>query len=66
MATPANNGTVGSPVRVSLDAPFKFVPILGIGTINLRGSATMRLEQTTDPLRPSPAKGHLSGVGACL
>jgi len=63
---PANNGTVGSPVRVSLDAPFKFVPILGIGTINLRGSATMRLEQTTDPLRPSPAKGHLSGVGACL
>jgi hypothetical protein len=61
----SNNGVVGSPVRVTLDSPFKFVPILGLGTINLRGSATMRLEQTTDPTRPSPAKGHLTGVGAC-
>jgi len=61
-----NDGTTGSPVRVSLDAPFTFVPLLGIGTINLRGSASMRLEQTTDPLRPPPAKGHLSGVDACL
>ena len=61
----SNDGTVGSPVRVNMDAPFKFVPILGIGTITLRGRATMRLEQTTDPSRPSPAKGHLSGVGAC-
>ncbi len=38
-------GTVGTPVRVSLQAPFKFVPIVGIGTLTLRGQATMRLEQ---------------------
>jgi len=60
-----NDGTTGSPVRVVLDAPFTFVPLLGIGTINLHGTASMRLEQTTDPARPSPAKGHLSGVSAC-
>ena len=61
----SNDGAVGSPVRVRVQTPYKFVPLLGLGTITLRGSATMRLEQTTDPLRPSPAKGHLSGVGAC-
>ena len=61
----ANDGTVGSPVRVSMDAPFKLVPILGVGSITLSARATMRLEQTTDPARPSPAKGHLSGVIAC-
>ena len=61
----SNDGAVGSPVRVHVESPFKFVPLLGIGTITLRGAATMRLEQTTDPTRPAPAKGHLSGVGAC-
>ena len=61
----SNDGVVGSPVRVTVEAPYRFVPILGIGTISLTGRATMRLEQTTDPTRPSPAKGHLTGVGPC-
>ena len=61
-AIPTNDGVVGSPVRVQVDAPFKFVPIVGVGTINLRARATMRLEQNT---RTSDPFGHLSGVAAC-
>jgi hypothetical protein len=38
-------GDVGSPVRVRLATDFDFVPIVGIGTLTLRGEATMRLEQ---------------------
>jgi len=35
----------GDPVRVRLQSPFTFVPILEIGTITLSADATMRLEQ---------------------
>ncbi len=52
-----NDGTVGSPVRVGMDSPFKFVPILGVGTITLSARATMRLEQTTDPARAVTGEG---------
>jgi Flp pilus assembly protein TadG len=62
---PSNDGAVGSPVRVNVESQFKFVPLVGVRTITLRGKATMRLEQTTDPARPAPAKGHLTGVAAC-
>ena len=58
-------GATGTPVRVSLEAPFKFVPIVGLGTITLRGRATMRLEQDTVPTGLPDNYGHLSGVGAC-
>jgi len=58
-------GTTGTPVRVNLEAPFKFVPIVGLGTITLRGRATMRLEQDTVPTGQPTNFGHLSGVGAC-
>jgi Flp pilus assembly protein TadG len=61
----SNNGRVGSPVRVSVDTPFSFVPIMELGTITLTARATMRLEQNTDPSVPAPSVGHLSGVGAC-
>lgn len=39
-------GTRGTPVRVQLNAPFTFRPIVSLGTIQLEASATMRLEQT--------------------
>ena len=46
---PDNNiKTIGHPVKVHLEAPFTFVPILGIGTIALSANATMRLEQEPD------------------
>jgi hypothetical protein len=48
---------VGDPVTVKLTEPFTFVPIVGLGTINLTASATMRLEQKpTQPLS-NPAPG---------
>jgi hypothetical protein len=37
--------TVGDPVTVRLTAVFDFVPIVSIGTLDLRGVATMRVEQ---------------------
>jgi Flp pilus assembly protein TadG len=60
-----NDGQIGSPVRVRLQAPFSFAPIVNLGTISLRADATMRLEQNTDPALPLPSLGHLSGVVAC-
>ena len=58
-----SDGRTGSPVKVQLTSPFTFVPLLGIGTIDLKAQATMRLEQ--DTLAPGATMGHLSGVGAC-
>ena len=43
---PEGAKTASNPVKVALKAPYKFVPILGIGTITLRATATMRLEWT--------------------
>ena len=43
---PEGGKTASNPVKVRLTAPFSFVPILGIGTINLGADATMRLEWT--------------------
>ena len=60
-ATSGSGGTtatVGDPVTVELREPFNFVPIVGLGTINLKAAATMRLEQ-------SPTHAGLSGVVAC-
>jgi hypothetical protein len=48
-------GTVGTPVRVSLLAPYKFQAIMRLGTLNLAGKSTMRLEQDAT---------HLTGVAA--
>jgi hypothetical protein len=48
----------GDPVTVKLSAPFSFVPIVELGTINLKASATMRLEQ-------KPTLGGLDLYGTC-
>lgn len=42
------NGTsqIGDPVRVTVQANFHFVPLLGIGTISVPEVAVMRLEAT--------------------
>jgi hypothetical protein len=58
-------GGVGTPVRVRVETPFTFVPILNVGTITLRASATMRLEQDQTNRFPAVAPRHLTGVGAC-
>jgi hypothetical protein len=43
---PDGSKGAGHPVKVRLEAPFKFVPILNLGTITLGANATMRLEQS--------------------
>jgi len=48
------NGSIGTPVRVRLQIPYSFSPIVEIGTINLRADATMRVE---NKMLPTP---HLS------
>jgi hypothetical protein len=40
-----STGTVGQPVTVRVETPFTFLPILDLGTVTLRGKATMRIEQ---------------------
>lgn len=61
---PANSGSPteisGNPVRVRLDSPFKLLPILGWGTLNLRADATMRLEQSQEA-----TKGLITGEVSC-
>jgi hypothetical protein len=41
--TPAVN--LGDPIRVTIKKPMTLVPILGIGTITIRGSSTQRIER---------------------
>jgi Flp pilus assembly protein TadG len=50
--------TVGQAVTVRVESPFTFLPIMDLGTITLRGKATMRIEQT-------PAVLQAQGVVAC-
>jgi Flp pilus assembly protein TadG len=49
--TPTNAATgtsrkVGDPVRVVVTSQFKLLPIVGVGTMTLKGKAVMRLERT--------------------
>jgi Flp pilus assembly protein TadG len=40
------NGTaVGQPVQVTVTAKYKWIPFIGGGTFNIKGTSTMRLEQ---------------------
>ena len=54
----AADGVVGQPVTVRMTSSFTFLPIMDLGTITLRGKATMRIEQTSTVL-------DSQGVGAC-
>jgi hypothetical protein len=42
----------GHPVQVRLESPFKLLPILGWGSLDLRADATMRLEQQPTHIIP--------------
>ena len=44
---------LGDPVRVRIQKPFSFVPIMGIGTITIRGSSTMRIERMANNVDPT-------------
>jgi TadE-like protein len=51
-------GAVGEPLTVRVESDFTFLPIMNLGTITLRGKATMRIEQ-------SPAVMNSQGVDQC-
>jgi hypothetical protein len=57
-ASPTLAGSVGQPVTVRVESDFTFLPIMDLGTIRLRGKATMRIEQP-------PAVLQSQGVVAC-
>jgi TadE-like protein len=53
---------LGDPVRVKVRLPFNFVPILGLGQINIRGSSTMRIENM---VAADPSYDPAQNVGTC-
>jgi Flp pilus assembly protein TadG len=42
-------GQIGDPVKVTVTAPYKWIPFVGGGTFPIKADATMRLEQRADP-----------------
>jgi hypothetical protein len=58
---PDGQQVVGHPLRVKIQKPFTFVPILGIGTINIAGSATLRIERVST----SPTYKTAENIGTC-
>ena len=58
---PDGTKLTGDPVRVQIRSAFDLLPILGVGSLNLRAKATMRLEHTQDPLKG----GLITGAVAC-
>lgn len=53
---------VGDPIRVRVQKPFEFVPILGIGQITIRGSSTMRVERIASG---TPSASPANDIGTC-
>ena len=42
---PTGSPQLGEPLRVKVQKPFNFIPLLGIGQITIRGESTMRIER---------------------
>jgi hypothetical protein len=65
---PPGAGRIGDPVRVRIEKPYSFVPILGIGDMTIRASSTMRIERFADGTGPTSYKvGPPPGedIGTC-
>jgi hypothetical protein len=43
------SGRVGDPIKVTVTAPFKWIPFVGGATIDIRAESTMRLERPANP-----------------
>jgi Flp pilus assembly pilin Flp len=55
---------IGDPVRVRVQKPFSFLPILNVGDITIRGSSTMRIERLAGNGAPT-AYSAGAPYGAC-
>ncbi len=42
-------GRVGDPIKVTVTAPYKWIPFVGSSTFTIRAESTMRLERPADP-----------------
>jgi len=58
---PDGTQAVGHPLQVKIQKPFTFVPILKIGTIDIAGSATLRIERVST----SPTYKTVENIGTC-
>ena len=56
---------LGDPVRVRIQKPFNFVPILGMGTVTIRGSSTMRIERFAGISADPTAYTDAQNIGSC-
>jgi hypothetical protein len=61
---PGGTPALGEPLQVKISKPFTFVPLLKIGTITIRGTSTMRLENFQNGTAPTQY-GFGSPFGAC-
>jgi hypothetical protein len=60
---PDGSKGLGHPVRIQIRSSFDLLPILGVGSLNLKAKATMRLEHTQeDPVKNG---GLLTGEVSC-
>ena len=58
--------TVGGPLEVKVAKGFSFIPLLGIGDITIRGSATLRVERLAGSSGTTPLNYSVgSPYGAC-
>ena len=58
------NVSIGDPVRVRVQKPFSFLPLLEVGSILIRGSAIMRVERIANGRDPS-AYSDAQNIGTC-
>jgi hypothetical protein len=56
---------LGDAVRVRVQKPFAFVPILGIAPITIRGSSTMRIERFANNTGPTNYNPSNDRNGPC-
>jgi len=52
---------VAKPLQVKVKKPFYVLPFLGIGNIDIRGSATLRIEN----IRTTPSYSTTQNIGSC-
>ena len=64
-STPATSGGVGDPVRVRIEKPYSFIPILGIGDMTIHASSTMRIERFANGVGPTNYSSDDDVLGPC-
>ena len=61
-----DGAAVGNRVKVKVETPFTFVPLIDIGTISIRGEATMRIERLAGANGTTPSAYTPDAIsGAC-